>query len=198
MARRSRRTGKKRGRPYNPNSKRNQTTRAGRRGDIDAGQARLIANKTRLTGRPDVEMTPAGALYGLGHLDNAQYSTLGAVTRLLRRVSVAMGGLVSPARLWTSLLAAGSRPSSFLPPLIGDQSARLQLARACRELNGCKSLVIDLAEEITVPPLVLRAIRRELTYHDMVMLEELRRALDDLQLPRSAREDEAHDRPNTR
>src|SRR5215469_8900887 len=84
-------SGKKRDRPYNPNAKRHQTTRAGRRGDRDLGSQYLVAKKIRLTTRPDCELTPAAALYGLGHLDNSQYSRLGALTLMLRRIARSMG-----------------------------------------------------------------------------------------------------------
>src|SRR5215472_13931893 len=108
MAQRSRRTRRERGRPYNPASKRNQRDRAGRRGDVDLGQHRLRARKLRLTSRADLELTPAAALHG-GHLDNAQYSALGVLTLLLRRISAAMGRRISVGALWSSIIAAGSR-----------------------------------------------------------------------------------------
>jgi hypothetical protein len=188
-----RRTGRKRGRPYNPNAKRHQTTRAGRAGLHDLGSVRLRQRKLRATGRADVECTAAGALYGLGHLDNAQYSRLGVLTLMLRRVAKAMGRGVNVEGLWRGLLAAGSRPTSLVIPLLGDQSARRQLITACRQLNGVRSLVVTLAEEISIPPLVIRAVQRRLTLDDVDQLEQLRRALDDLSLPRRVVEDEVTD-----
>jgi hypothetical protein len=154
----------------------------------------LRLKKLRATGRADVECTAAGALYGLGHLDNVQYSRLGVLTLMLRRIIRAMGRDASVEGLWRGLLAAGSRPSGFVPALLGDQNGRRKLTTACRELNGVRSLVVALAEEISIPPLVIRAIRRELTLDDVAQLEELRRALDDLSLPRRAVEDEVDDR----
>ena len=81
---RRKKTGRPRGRPYNPNARRHQTTRAGRRGEIDRGSERLPAKKRAATSREDVEMTPAG----YRHLDNAQYSALGWVTQLLQRIQL--------------------------------------------------------------------------------------------------------------
>jgi hypothetical protein len=75
-------TGRKRGRPFKPNARRHRTDRAGRRGEVDGG-APLRAKKRRATGREDVEITPAGVLYGHGPFrQRAQYSALGLVTEL--------------------------------------------------------------------------------------------------------------------
>jgi len=106
---RRKKTGRRRGRPYNPNARRHQTTRAGRRGEVDRGSPRLRARKLALTTREDVEMTPAGILYGHGHLDNAQYSALGWVTALLRRIARSFGRDASPAGVWAAIVAAASR-----------------------------------------------------------------------------------------
>jgi hypothetical protein len=169
---------RKRGRPYNPNSRRNQTDRAGRRGEIDNGAPRLRARKLALTTRDDVEMTGPGILYGRGHLDNAQYSTLGHVTRLLQHVSRSMGRGASVNGLWLAIVAAGSRNATYTLPLTGDHGARRLLSRICRELDGCRSLVIEFAEERAVSPLVIRAVENRLDRHDLDMLEKLRRGLD--------------------
>jgi hypothetical protein len=169
---------RKRGRPYNPNARRHQTTRAGRRGEVDRGSPRLRARKLALTTREDVEMTPAGVLYGHGYLDNAQYSALGYVTRLLQHVSRAMGRGMSVNGLWLAIVAAGSRNAAYTQPLTGDRGARRQLSRICRELDGCRSLVIEFAEERTIPPLVILAIEDRRGPQDLVMLEKLRRGLD--------------------
>jgi hypothetical protein len=183
MARR-RHKGKKPGRKYNPNSRRNQTTRAGRRGDVDLGSARLRLKKLRATGRADVEMTPAGVLYGRDLIDRHQYDALGFVTALFHRISLAMGRQISVAALWRGLLAAGSRPSGFVPPIFGDGNARYGLSRICHRLNGVQALVVELAEGITVPGIVVRAVEHRMTAGDLVELEELRKGLDDIRAPR--------------
>jgi hypothetical protein len=61
------------------------------------------------TSREDIEMTPAGVLYGFGHIDNAQYSALGWVTQLLRWIGRSFGRDASPSGVWAALLAAASR-----------------------------------------------------------------------------------------
>jgi hypothetical protein len=190
-----RRTGRKRGRPYNPNAKRHQTTRAGRRGDVDLGTARLRLKKLRATGRTDVEMTPAGILFGRELIDRYQYDSLAFVTMLLRRVARSMGRQFTVDALWRGLLAAGSPPSSFVPSIIGDSNARLTLARICRRMNGCRVLVIELAEERSIPPMVVRAVEHRLTPLDLVELEELRKCLDDIRAP-GWWADEASDPPS--
>jgi hypothetical protein len=128
-------TGRRRGRPYNPHARRHQTTRAGRSGEVDRGSERLRAKKRRATGREDVEMTPAGALYGRGLIYNAQYSALAFVTPLLRRIARAMGREVSPAALWAAIVGAGTRTPLTALPLVGDHNARRVLAGICRRLR---------------------------------------------------------------
>src|SRR5262249_54061343 len=140
MAHKPHRTGRKRGRPFNPNAKRHQTTRAGRRGEKDLGAPRLRARKLHATGRPDVEMTAAGVLYGRGHLDNAQYSALGYVTVLLQVIARSCGRGMSPAGVWAALIAAASRTPPGAPPIIGDYGARDAPARICRQLDGSRDL----------------------------------------------------------
>jgi hypothetical protein len=169
---------RKRGRPYNPNSRRNQTDRAGRRGEIDHGSPRLRARKLALTGRADVELTAAGALFGRGLIDDLQYSRLGYVTGLLQQVSRAMGRGASVNGLWLAIVAAGSRNATYTLSLTGDHGARRLLSRICRQLDGCRSLVIEFAEEQTMSPLVIRAVENRLDRHDLDMLEKLRRGLD--------------------
>jgi hypothetical protein len=113
---RRKKTGQRRGRPYNPHARRHQTTRAGRRGERDLGAVWLRAKKRAATGREDVEMTPAGVLYGQGHLDNAQYSALGWVTQLLQRIARSFGQGMSPVGVWAAIIAAASRTAPGMPP----------------------------------------------------------------------------------
>jgi hypothetical protein len=181
MARR--RTGRKRGRPYNPASKRNQTDRAGRRGAIDEGSDALRLRKLMLTGRADVEMDAAGILFGRDLIDRAQYDQLGRIALLLRRVAVACGHGFNVSGLWASIVAAGARMGSTAPPLTGDLGARGALERVCGRLNGSKVLVLAIAEN-RMPPIVLRAAAQRMTPVDMAEIAELRAGLDDLSRPR--------------
>jgi hypothetical protein len=174
---------RKRGRPYNPNSRRNQSTRAGRRGEVDHGSPRLRARKLALTTREDIELTAAGVLYGHGHLDNAQYSALGWVTGLLRRVARSCGRLISPAGIWNAILGALVKTTPGMEPIVGDQGARRALEHILRRLDGSKDLVIALAAEDTLPPVCIRAAEHRLTPRDLVQLELLRRGLDGISPP---------------
>jgi len=177
-------TGRRRGRPYNPNARRHQTTRAGRRGEIDRGSPRLRARKLALTTREDVEMTPAGILYGHGHLDNAQYSALGWVTALLRRIARSFGRGVSPAGIWNAILGALIKTTPGIEPMVGDQGARRALEHILRRLDGSKDLVIELAAGDALPPICIRAAGHRLTPRDLVQIELLRRGLDGISPPR--------------
>ena len=103
------RTGRRRGRPRKPHARWRETTRAGRRGDIDRGSEWLREKKRQATLRDDVEMAPAGVLFGRRHLDRYQYDALAFVTLLLCQVTKAMGGNQSVAGLWTAIIAAAAK-----------------------------------------------------------------------------------------
>ena len=176
-------TGRRRGRPYNPNARRHQTTRAGRRGEIDRGSPRLRARKLALTTREDVELTAAGVLYGHGHLDNAQYSALGWVTALLRRIARSFGRGVSPAGIWNAILGALIKTTPGIEPIVGDQGARRALEHILRRLDGSKDLVIALAAGDALPPICIRAAGHRLTPRDLVQIELLCRDLNGISPP---------------
>jgi hypothetical protein len=180
-----RRKGGKRGRKFDPNARRHRTDRAGRRGEVDLGSQFLLARKLALTSRADCELNAVGALYGRGLLSNEQFSRLGWIAQSLRHIARACGRGFAVEGIWRGIVAAGSR-TSFLPSLAGDQGARRQLTAACRELNGCRNLVLALAGEIEFPPLVVRLLRHEATADDMAQLDAMKTALDDLVLPRRA------------
>jgi hypothetical protein len=177
-----RKTGRRQGRPGLADAKRRTTTRQGRRtgfDPVDGGSERLRAKKRAATTREDTELTPAGILYGRGHLDNAQYSALAFVTLLLlRRVTGAMGGNLSVAAFWQSMLAAATSGQRGASPVIGDAGARNRLARICRSLDGSRELVLELAAEQRLPPICVRAAEHRLTARDLVQLELLRKSLD--------------------
>ena len=123
-------------------------------------------------------MTPGGVLYGHGHLDNAQYSTLGWISHLLHRIARSFGRDASPSGVWAALLAAASRTPPSALPIIGDYGARDTLARICKRLDGSRDLVLELAEEGPMPPICLRVAENRLTPRDAVRLELLRKGLD--------------------
>jgi hypothetical protein len=67
---------RKGGRPYNPNSKRHFKSRFGRKQGyerMDPGSAELRVHKRRLTGREDLPIDPAGVLLGRALIDAEQY-----------------------------------------------------------------------------------------------------------------------------
>ena len=144
----------------------------------------LRAKKRRATGREDVELTPAGVLYGHGLLDHVQYSALGFVTELLQRVSRNFGRGMSSAGLWSAILGALTRTT---PPIVGDQGARRALEHVLRRLDGLRDLVLELAAEGPLPPICARAAEKRLTQRDCIQLELLRRGLDGISPPRSRR-----------
>jgi hypothetical protein len=175
---------RRRGRPSNPEAKRHQTTRAGRRGEDarDRGTTLLRRHKRQvLAGREDLPMDGAAVLYAHQHLDGLQYDVLGQISRWLQVWALALGCRDgSPAHRWRALLAAatteGGGPwSGPTPP--GAEVARRQLARLGRALNGSHQLVLQLAEN-QLPQIVERVIAGRLTPFDRVALEALRKGLD--------------------
>jgi hypothetical protein len=175
------------GRKFDPHAKRRFTTRFGRKygyEPADRGSAELRRKKRTATGREDVELTPAGVLYGHGHLDNVQYSALGYVTLTLQRIARSFGRGSSPAGLWSAILGALTKTTPGSEPVIGDQGARLALERTLRRLDGSRDLVLELAAEDTLPPICIRASERRLTPRDLVQLELLRKGLDGISPPR--------------
>ena len=131
-----------------------------------------------------VEMTPAGILFGRGHLDRYQYDALGFVTNLLRQVTKAMGGNLSVAGVWAAIIGALTKTPPRLPATIGDNDAPRTLAAICARLDGSKELVLSLAAEDGIPDFVVRALEGRLTPRDLVQLELLRRGLDGISAPR--------------
>jgi hypothetical protein len=179
-----RRTGRRRGRRYDPKAKRHRTTRIGRRtgfDPIDQGSTLLRAKKRAATSREDVELTPAGILFGHGYLDAQQYDVLSTVTLWLQRLARGWAGLGGVTGLWYSILGAAV-PIGFVQPQnpiasgLAD-SARRQLHQALRRLDGSRSLVVALAEG-ALPDVVVRVLEGRLTPADVATLERLRQGLD--------------------
>jgi hypothetical protein len=174
------------GRPRKALAKRRATTTAGRAPDPDTGSALLRARKRAVTGREDLEINGAAALFGHNHLDRAQYDTLGRVTELLQRTARAWGGRDGNVTgLWEAITGALTS-TGFAPNPVGAggwslaDGARRRLEQACRRLDGSKGLVIELAEG-RIPEIVLHVLERRLTVADAVALERLRQGLDDIE-----------------
>jgi hypothetical protein len=180
---------KKRGRPRKPNALRNQTTRAGRRGEappVDLGTNELRRRKRQVNaGREDLEVDAAAALHAHGHLDHVQFSTLGALTAMLRTAARSWGGGSDGGvtGLWNAVVAAGSRRNYFAPPTADDavgpgDRARRRLGHILRLLDGSRALITALAEQREVPPIVLHVIEGQVDAVDKIMLAKLCDALD--------------------
>src|SRR4051794_9561338 len=94
VARKAKAKQRPRGRPPNPNARRRQGTRAGRRGEdtTDHGTRELRGKKRRYTTRTDLPIDAAGILLGHRLIDDRQYSTLASITGLLQSVARAWGG----------------------------------------------------------------------------------------------------------
>ena len=125
-------------------------------------------------------MTPAGVLYGHGCLDDAQYSALDWVTRLLQTIARTFGRNASSAGLWNAILEALTKTTPDFEEIVGDLGARRQLERVCRRIDGSRDLVFELAAEGQLPPICLRVLERRLTPRDSVQLELLRKGLDEI------------------
>jgi len=177
MARKRRVGGKRRhgGRKHNPNARRHQTTRAGRRSERDLGTPPLREKKRATTGREDVAMTPAGVLYGHGHLDSAQLRArfchpAPAAVSPRDRVRADGGRLVASHRRCgiakQHLHPAADRRPGRPAPSGGGLPASLD----------SRDLVLDLAAEGSLPPICIRVAEHRLTPRYEVQLELLRRA----------------------
>jgi len=98
-------------------------------------------------------MTPAGVLYGHGHLDNMQYSARGWVTELLQQIARSFGHSANPAGLWFAILGALTKTTPGIEKIVGDQGSRRVLEQVCRRLDGSRDLVLELAAEGALPPI---------------------------------------------
>ena len=100
---------RKRGRRYNPNSKRNQTTRAGRRGERDRGSDQLRLQRLALTGSEELPVDPLGVLFGRKLISTAQYNAgreIGELLEVVRRGLVGNAGSVQGS--WLAILSGGA------------------------------------------------------------------------------------------
>jgi hypothetical protein len=178
-------TGRPRGRPRLAHAKRRATTRQGRKSGLDPrdeGAPLLIARKMRMTGRPDIEMTAAGVLYGRELISNLDYSKLAEITKIIRNIRAAMGGDLSVAGIWSALIDR-SHTRATAQPLLGDHNARDRLERIGRRLGSSRMLALELAGEQTMPGICIRAAQHRLSADDLVTLDALRRDLDTISAP---------------
>ena len=83
----------------------------------------------------------------------------------------------------TAMLGAATSGRPGFPPPSGDAGARDRLARICRQLDGSRELVLELAAEQRLPPICVRAAESRLTQRDGVQLELLRKGLDGISAP---------------
>ena len=181
-----RKTGRRRGRPYNPHARRHKTTRRGRRGLpelVDPGSPQLRRKKRRATGREDLELTGAAVLFGHGLLDELQHDMLAQVTLWLQCLARSLGPhSFGVDGLWTAIAGAGIGTTSVTTPVAvgeGAAHARYVLDKMLRRLDGSRDLVVELAEG-RVPDIVVRVIEHRLTPADNVVLDQLRAGLDRL------------------
>jgi hypothetical protein len=147
------------------------------------GAEALRRRKRLLTGREDLPLDPAGVLLGRELIDQQQYSTLSLITDWLQRQARAWGGRDGSVNsLWSAIIAAltptHGGPSLTVP--LGADNARYRLARALDKLDGCRTLVVTLAEGRIIPPLIIRAVERRLNHDDEAELDRLREGLDRL------------------
>jgi len=174
------------GRKFDLNARRRATTRAGRAGPPDRGSALLLQKRVALHGRADLPLDPAAVLLARDLIDKTQFDTLGVITAWLQQAARAWGSKDgSVAGLWAAIAGGliatyGGRPTAT--PTGSDQ-ARYRLARALGKLDGCRTLVVEIAEG-RAPPLVIRAAERTLTMADVDMLARLRDGLDRVALRR--------------
>jgi hypothetical protein len=180
-ARRDRRD--RRGRPRKADAKRRATTLAGRAPNRDEGTTELRRRKKQATARPDLEINAASVLFGRGLLSPEQYDILSTVTLWLQRLARGWGGLGGVTGLWYSITGAAV-PTGFVRPQNATvsglaDSARRQLVRALRQLDGSRDLVVALAEG-QVPPLIAHVLEVRMTHADEAELARLREGLDRL------------------
>jgi hypothetical protein len=148
---------------------------------VDDGSPLLRQRKLQLTGRIDLELTPAALLFSRGHLDAQQYDQLGQVTLWLARLARNLGpkGL-GVAGLWAAL-AGGiiGTPNVTVPVAVGGGAdvALARLDRVLRQLDGSRDLVVAIAEG-RCPSLIAHVLEGRITGADEQALEQLRSGLD--------------------
>lgn len=140
------RSGRKRGRPADPQAKRHQTTRAARRGEAlepDRGTRALRRQRRQLTGSEDLPADLLGVLLGRGVITLPEYHAGRDVAELLDVARRAWGLVGRVHSVWAAVLAGGRFGRS---PLEGAAAewARLMLGRVERWIDDAESFALVL------------------------------------------------------
>lgn len=125
---------RRRRRHRNPEARRYQTTRAGRRGERDLGTPELQARRKRATGHTSLPCDPLAVLFGRELLSQLQYQAGRDLASLLETVRGITGSVEGP---WLQILAGGlvsGGNSSDIAPAI---------ERAWRSLARLRAAVAD-------------------------------------------------------
>jgi hypothetical protein len=133
-----------------------------------------------LTGRADLELTPAALLLARGLIDPYQFDHLGPVSHWLRKAAANLGlKPVAVGSLWQVLANGMISAAPTVPTSIGDDAdaALARVARIARALDGSRSLIVEIAEG-RWPALVERVLEGRITAADERALGRLRRGLD--------------------
>jgi hypothetical protein len=134
-----------RGRKSNPNAKRRQTTRAGRRADPDAVVQLAKRRRARLTLRADLEPTPLGVLLGRNVISRQQYDAAlyyAALVAIWRKAFGLSDGSVEP--MYRRFLAGQVDGNTGA----GDATVRTVADLAAREISRFDSLLSVPARDV--------------------------------------------------
>jgi hypothetical protein len=114
-------------------------------------------------------------------IDRRQFDTVSFIASLLR--PEARGRGLPVAGLWAQVLGSGIKtPFASTIVVVGDERATRALEAICQPCNGSRSLLVALANG-EAPPVVARALGRQMIATDYIALAELRRNLDHIRLP---------------
>jgi hypothetical protein len=100
---------KRRRRAKNPEAKRNQSTRAGRRDGPDRGVAKVRRERLLATGSESLPVDPLGVLLGRGMIDLGAYNAGRDIGELLETVRIGLvGNAGSVQGSWLAILTGGA------------------------------------------------------------------------------------------
>jgi hypothetical protein len=127
---------------------------AGRTAPPDEGTPQLRRRKIAATSRGDLPLDGTGVLYGRSLIDHEQFAVLTTIMMWLERLQRGWGGTGG----CHGLVAVAPRridPQANTVAGLAD-SARRQLVKALRQLDGSRTLIVSLCEG-GMPEIVLRA-----------------------------------------
>lgn len=182
-----RRSGRRRGRPRQHHARWRETTRAGRRGEVDSGSELLRIKRRLLTGSEDFTCDhPLGVLRGRGVIDQRQYN-VGMDVAAVVEIAASLLGLrdASAQGVWAAIVAGGISVAAtgerYSPAA---ERARHTLARICRVIGENRTAQLTLAvcggewrpggREFIVKVMAQRGLERD----DVDEIERLRRGLE--------------------